>query len=100
MPSPITQPDDRVGKVIGGKYRLDRVLGSGAVGTVYAAVHQWTNREVAVKLLHEQVGQDAMTRQRFLREAQVAAGLEHPNVVDVLDMGEEDGKVYLVLEML
>jgi len=86
--------------VIGGKYRLDRVLGTGAVGTVYGAVHKWTNREVAVKLLHEQVGDDAMTRQRFLREAQVAAGLKHPNVVDVLDMGDEDGRVYLVMEML
>jgi len=86
--------------MVGGKYRLERVLGTGAVGTVYGAVHQWTNREVAVKLLHEQVGDDAMTRQRFLREAQVAAGLKHPNVVDVLDMGDEDGKVYLVMEML
>ena len=71
------------------------------MGVVFAATHQWTERPVALKLLHPQYASDPEIRQRFLREARTAARLEHDHVVDVLDMGlEDDGAVYLVLEML
>ena len=92
--------DARLNEVVG-KVRLERVLGEGGFGVVYAGTHELTGRRVAVKMLHPQWSAHADFRERFLREARVAASLEHPNVVDVLDMGEaEDGSLFLVLEFL
>ena len=95
-----SDPEGRVGSLIAGKYRLKGILGQGAMGVVYRGEDQLTRGSVAVKMLHEHVADDAMTRQRLLREAQAAARLRHPNVVDVLDVGEDGGVVYLVLEVL
>lgn len=98
---PILTAAERIGTTLAGKYRLDRILGQGGMGTVFAGVHEWTSRQVAVKMLNADLAADEVTAQRFLQEARAAAGLEHPNVVDVLDMGQaEDGAVYLVLELL
>ncbi len=98
---PILTSAERIGTTLAGKYRLDRILGQGGMGTVFAGVHEWTSRQVAVKMLNADLAADDVTAQRFLQEARAAAGLEHPNVVDVLDMGQaEDGAVYLVLELL
>jgi serine/threonine-protein kinase len=98
---PILTAEERVGTLLAGKYRLERILGRGGMGVVYAATHTWTDRPVAVKLLHHDPGRDASIEQRFLQEARSAATLRHPNVVDVLDMGQAEHEgVYLVLEML
>ncbi|MCB9655832.1 MAG: serine/threonine protein kinase [Deltaproteobacteria bacterium] len=92
----------RIGTIVGGKYRLLRVIGSGGMGEVYEAEHRHTLRRVAVKLVHPWLiavypgGED-----RFFREAQVAAKVRHPAIVDVLDAGREDeGTLYLVFELL
>ncbi len=98
---PVLTDVERVGTTIGGKYRLDRIIGRGGVGTVFAGLHAWTGREVAVKMLHLQHAQDPTVVDRFLTEARASATLRHPNVVDVLDMGQDDdGAVYMVLEYL
>jgi len=98
---PLLTDQERLGTTLAEKYRLDRILGRGGMGVVFAATHLWTGRPVAVKLLLPGLADDAGLVKRFLREARAAAGLRHPNVVDVLDMGAEaDGTVYLVLEML
>ena len=90
-----------LGCVIADRYRLDTVLGSGGMGTVFAAVHTWTEREVAVKLLKPEYSDDADTLQRFFQEAKAAAALKHPNVVDVLDMGlDAEHGAFMVLERL
>ncbi len=87
--------------LIGEKYRLGAVLGSGGVATVYQATHLWTEREVAVKLLDPTLPHFDRVRQGFLREARATVQLKHPNVVDVLDMGEDDWEtVYMVMELL
>lgn len=87
--------------LIGGKYRLGPVIGSGGVGTVYRATHLWTEREVAVKILDPSLPHYDELREAFLREARATVQLEHPNVVEVLDMGEDDaGTTYLVMELL
>jgi serine/threonine-protein kinase len=91
---------DRVGTTLGTRYRLDAIIGRGGVGVVYAATHTWTGRRVAVKVLSPQYASDARIVRRFLFEARAATQLRHPNVVDVLDMGTDDGTVYLVLEYL
>jgi serine/threonine-protein kinase len=97
----MTSPEALLGQTIAGKYHFERILGSGGMGVVFEATHAWTGRRVAVKVLRRDVAGDVENVQRFLREAKTAAALDHPNVVDVLDMGqEEDGLVYLVLELL
>jgi serine/threonine-protein kinase len=98
---PILTPEERVGTTLAGKYRLDRILATGGMATVFTGVHAWTERSVAVKILNYEHARDPEVVRRFLQEARAAAQLKHPNVVDVLDMGQDDdGTVFLVLELL
>jgi serine/threonine-protein kinase len=89
-----------VGEVVDGKYLVERELGRGGMGAVFAARHQLTGKQVAIKLLLP----DAATRvdvvQRFLREAQAAGRIDHPNVVAVHDVGRHDGSLFIVMEYL
>ena len=85
--------------VQGGRYRLERPLGHGGMATVYLARDEDLHRPVAIKLLAEHLAGDTAFRERFLREARLAARLSHPNVVTVYDAGEaEDGRPYIVME--
>lgn len=94
-------PLNRQHTLIGGKYRLGAEIGSGGVATVYRATHVWTEREVAVKILDPSLPHFEQLREGFLREARATVQLHHPNVVDVLDMGEEGGEtVFLVMEYI
>lgn len=97
---PILTPEERIGTTLGGKYRLGSLIGKGGMGMVFRGEHEFTKRAVAIKLLHPEHTQSEEVCARFFREARTAAGLKHPNVVDVLDMGREDGAVYIVLELL
>jgi serine/threonine protein kinase len=95
--TPLTQQ----GTLLGGKYRLGPVIGSGGVASVYRATHAWTEREVAVKVLDPTLPHFDRVREGFLREARATVQLDHPNVVDVLDMGEDNWETaYLVMELL
>lgn len=90
-----------IGSVVAGKYRLLRILGRGGMGVVYEAEHAMTRRRVAVKILHAHHRQTGDAAKRFINEAQAAGRIQHPNVVEVLDAGEDsDGSLYLVLELL
>ena len=98
---PVRTPSERLKTRLAEKYRLDRILGDGGFGVVFAGVHDWTGRPIAVKVMDPSLARKEDYVKRFLQEARLAAKLSHPNVVDVLDMGrEEDGTVYLVLELL
>lgn len=89
----------RVGAVVGGKYRIKRLLGHGGMGSVYKAENTTIGRTVAVKILHPHLADDGVTLARFQREARAAAGVEHPHVVDVLDMGlDKGGAPFIVME--
>jgi serine/threonine-protein kinase len=90
------------GGLLGGKYEVARLLGAGAMGTVYEAVHTLTRRRVAIKLLHAHLSTDPSTIERFIREAQSASRISHPNVVGILDMGQdaESGAYFMVQEFL
>lgn len=83
-----------------GRYRVERVLGTGAMANVLLAHDAELGREVAVKLLNEGLAADPNFRARFAREARVAAGLSHPNVVTVFDVGEDDGRPFIVMELV
>jgi eukaryotic-like serine/threonine-protein kinase len=82
----------------GGRYRVERILGDGAMAKVVLARDGELDRQVAVKLLDEQLAEDPSFRARFAREARVAAALSHPNVVTVFDVGEAEGRPYIVME--
>jgi serine/threonine-protein kinase len=82
-----------------GHYRLEAVLGTGGMGTVWRALDTKLNRPVAVKLLSNSVA-DAAGRRRFQREAQLASSLNHPHILTVHDAGEVDGRQFLVTELV
>ncbi|HSN99527.1 MAG TPA: serine/threonine-protein kinase, partial [Candidatus Nanopelagicales bacterium] len=89
----------RIGDVVAGKYRVERLLGQGTMGTVVAAMHEQLQRRVAIKVLVE--GASGEVVQRFLREARAAVRLKSEHVAQVLDVGElADGSPYMVMEYL
>ena len=97
---PILTPEERIGSLLGGRYRVESELGRGGMGVVMRGRHELTGRPVAIKLLLPALVADPNVIGRFFQEAKAAAALNHPNVVDVLDMGTEDDEAYLVLEFL
>lgn len=90
----------QVGEVVAGKYRIDAVIGAGGMGAVFAATHLLTSKRVALKWMLPELASDAGALQRFLREAQAAGRIDHPNVVNVHDVGEHEGSTFLVMEFL
>src|SRR5918998_5563412 len=82
----------------GGRYSVERVLGHGGMATVYLARDADLDRLVAVKVLGDPLAADDEFVERFRREARTAAQLSHPNVVQVYDTGEEDGRIFIVME--
>jgi len=88
------------GTLVDGRYRVISRLGSGGMADVFLAEDLQLGRKVALKLLHRRFAEDPGFVERFRREAQAAAGLQHPNVVSVYDRGEHDGTYYIVMEYL
>jgi eukaryotic-like serine/threonine-protein kinase len=87
-----------VGEKIAGRYELQELIGHGGMSSVYKARDSLLERNVAVKILHQQYDTDEEFVERFKREARSAARLQHPNIVTVIDRGEEDGRQYIVFE--
>jgi len=88
-------------RLIADKYRLERLLGRGGMGAVYAAVHVELDRPTAIKLLLPDFLWDAQALERFRREARAAARLNHPNIVDTYDYGVlPSGEAYIVMELV
>jgi serine/threonine protein kinase len=89
------------GLVIVGKYRLNQLLGTGGMAEVWSATNVFTEREFAVKFLSPEVAKTPEHAARFLKEAKVSARVNHPNIIDILDVGQtDDGKLFLVMELL
>jgi eukaryotic-like serine/threonine-protein kinase len=89
------------GQIIVNKYRLNRLLGTGGMATVWSATHTFTERQFAIKFMLPSVAKTDETIHRFLQEARVSARIDHPNVIDILDVGQaEDGGLFLVMELL
>src|SRR5690349_1762424 len=87
-----------IGTVLSGRYRLEAKLGSGGMSTVYLARDQTLDRDVAVKVMHREMSEQADQLERFRQEARAVAKLSHPNVVAVIDAGEDKGHPYIVFE--
>ena len=92
--------DSTIGRLLAGRYRVIRRLGEGGMGSVYEAEHVQLGRRVAIKLLHEQHATSIDLRTRFEREARMLSQLRHPNVVTITDFGIDDGKPFLVMDLL
>ncbi len=89
-----------MGQLIAGRYELKHVVGTGGMSTVHCAFDTLLERNVALKILHAQYGEDEEYVERFRREARAVAQLSHPNIVTVIDRGEEDGKQFIVFELV
>ena len=94
------ESSDSIGKVLNGRYRLISLLGTGASANVYLAEDTTLERWVAVKLLQPALADDQAFLKRFRAEARAVAALNHPNVLQVYDWGEEDSVPFLVTEYL
>jgi serine/threonine-protein kinase len=88
------------GSVVDGRYRVLRRLGSGGMADVWLAEDTHLQRQVALKVLHRRFAQDREFVQRFQREAESAAGLQHPNIVSVFDRGEFEGTYYIAMQYI
>ena len=88
------------GDVVAGKYEIVEMIGEGGMGAVFAATHQLTGKRIALKWLLPELASKEGAVQRFIREAQAAGRIDHPNVVDVYDVCEHEESMFLVMEFL
>ena len=88
------------GELIAGRYELEELVGSGGMSGVYRAHDRLLERKVALKILHQRLVEDREHVERFRREARAVAQLAHPNIVTVIDRGEDDGRQFIVFEYI
>jgi hypothetical protein len=99
--SPLKQAQARVGTDLNAKWRIDRVLGVGGMGAVFACTHKNNGTRAAIKVLHADMAHHGDIRDRFFREGRIANRIDHPGRVPVLDDGTSDlGEPFLVMELL
>ncbi|NQX33524.1 Stk1 family PASTA domain-containing Ser/Thr kinase [Herbiconiux sp. VKM Ac-2851] len=93
-------PDPMIGRLIDGRYSVRSRIARGGMATVYLATDLRLERQVAIKIMHGHLADDAVFKERFVQEARSAARLAHPNVVNVFDQGQDSDMAYLVMEYL
>ena len=97
----VAPSDPLIGRVIAGRYLVEELIGTGGMGSVYRAHHQFIDRDVALKFLDPSLTRNERLRKRFLGEARAANQINHEHIIDINDFGEtEDGLVYMVMEYL
>jgi tRNA A-37 threonylcarbamoyl transferase component Bud32 len=100
-PGSNTEVDPLIGRVLGERYRVAEQIGSGGMGVIYLAEHLGLGKQVAIKILREDLARDKKQVTRFHREAMAAAAIGHPNIVTVTDYGViDDGGAFIVMERL
>src|SRR5438477_5899411 len=92
-------PEIGAGTELGG-YQIEGIIGRGGMGVVYLAEHLRLKRKVALKVLAPELASDERFRSRFLVEAELAASLEHPNIVPIHDAGEAEGLLYIAMRLI
>jgi serine/threonine protein kinase len=96
----MTPPDPLIGALFDGRYKILKKLGTGGMATVYLAEDQELGRRVAIKILNAKHASDTQFVERFRREASSAAGLSHPNIVQIYDRGNAEGTYYIAMEVI
>ena len=91
---------EKVKNVLGDKYDIFAMISEGGMGKIYLGTHRALNRQVAVKIIHQQFSQDKTVRERFCREAKLAANLDYPGIVDIYDFGSEDEFDYIIMRYI
>ena len=94
IPAPVPTPE-RIGR-----YRIDSRLGEGGMGVVYGAIDEQLLRPIALKVIRHEAASDPIARERFTREARLAASVNHPNICQLHEIGEADGHPYIAMERL
>jgi serine/threonine-protein kinase len=89
---------DLVGRLIRGRYQIEKLVARGGMATVYLAEDNRLDRKVAIKVIHPHLANDKSFREKFVREAKIAARLSHPNLVNVFDQAEDGEVVFLAME--
>src|SRR5918911_1842344 len=89
-----------VGEVVAGRYELEELVGTGGMSSVFKARDALLERHVALKILHPHFTEDEQYVERFRREARAVASLSHPNIVTILDRGEDEGRQFIVFELV
>ena len=93
------RPDSRLGTDLG-PYRIEAVIGRGGMGVVYLAEQARLGRKVALKIVSPEFGEDPKARARFLRESQMAAAIDHPNILPIYEADEADGVLYIAMRLV
>src|SRR5579862_9846929 len=88
-----------VGQTLG-QYRIEAPLDAGGMGQVFRGLHTYLNRPAAIKVMRANLATNPKFQARFLQEARSAAALKHPNIVEIYDFGEQEGTLYLVMELM
>jgi serine/threonine-protein kinase len=96
----MTPPDPLIGALFDGRYKIIKKLGTGGMATVYLAEDQELGRRIAIKILNSKHAADQQFVERFRREASSAAGLSHPNIVQIYDRGNAEGTYYIAMELI
>jgi len=89
-----------VGEIVAGRYELEELVGAGGMSSVFKARDTLLERHVALKILHPHFTEDEQYVERFRREARAVASLSHPNIVTILDRGEDEGRQFIVFELV
>ena len=101
VPATWTRPEDLVGTVLADRYKVQKVLGDGGMGSVFLAEHVTLRKRVAIKVLHPELCRDQTQVDRFLQEARAASMIGHENIVDIVDFGPvPGGSVFFAMEYL
>lgn len=98
---PIDAPETLVGRILDGRFQLDRVLSSGGMGIIFIATQLSVSRKIAIKILRPTLSDELDLMQRFSQEVEVVASLAHPNIVSMIDAGRDaGGLMYLAMEFV